>query len=177
MFARSILVAALLLGVTPAYADTPGIEGTLEQSSTTSPKEKVEFARSAVEEIGTSVKTVEKLLEQAEKDKDEEAKECLTRKLTAMRSLFEVVKVSNNNMQQALAGSDMTHADLEFRKVAVALAKTRDFLAEAHACVGKAGAERGDSAVSINEGPESLVDPTVVEDPPAIDLEDPISPQ
>ncbi|MFZ5475782.1 MAG: hypothetical protein ACOZNI_03310 [Myxococcota bacterium] len=163
MLVRSLLALALL-GVTPALADTPGIEGSLEQSATTSPKEKVEFARSAVDEIGTSVKTVEKLLEQATKDKDEEAKECLTRKLTAMKALHEVVKVSNNNMQQALASSDMVHADLEFRKVAVALAKTRDFLAEAHACVGKAGAERGDSAVAVNENMESLVDPSVVEE-------------
>jgi hypothetical protein len=177
MFARSLLVATLLLGASPAFADTPGIEGTLEQSATTSPKEKVEFARAAVDEIGTSVKTVEKLLEQAEKDEDEEAKECLARKLAAMKSLYEVVKVSNNNMQAALSNSDMTHADLEFRKVAVALSKTREFLAEAHACVGEAGAERGDSAVSINEGPTSLVDPTVVEDPPPIEDDPRFSPQ
>lgn len=146
-----------------AEAATPGVAGQLEQSATTSPKEKVEFARAAIEEIGTSVKTVEKLLEQAQKDKNVEHIECLTRKLTPLRALYEVTRQSNTTMQEALAASDNVHADQEFRKVAVALTKARDFLAEAQACVGDTGVKRGDASVSVNETMESLVDVSDVE--------------
>lgn len=153
----SLLLPLLLTLAGPAHAATPGISGQLEQSSTTSPKEKVEFARSAIEEISASVKTVEKLLEQAQKDKNVEHIECLTRKLTPLRALYEVSRQSSNTMQESLAASDNIHADQEFRKIAVALTKARDFLAEAQACVGDSGIRRGESSVSVNETLESLV--------------------
>lgn len=167
----TLLVLALAV-VTPAHADTPGIAGTLEQSSATSPKEKVDFAASAVEEIGTSIKTVEKLLAEAEKDKDTEAVECLQRKLTPMKALLEVSKTSSNAMQQFLAASDVVHGDLEYRKVAVALSKTRDFLAEAQACVGETGAQKVDPIVSV-EAPEDS-GPAIVD--VVIDIDDGTSP-
>lgn len=162
----SLLLSLLLTAVAPALAATPGITGTLEQSSTTSPKEKVEFARSAIEEIAASVRTVEKLLEQAQKEKNVEHIECLTRKLTPMRALYEVTRQSSNTMQEALAASDNIHADQEFRKVAVALTKARDFLAEAQACVGDSGVKRGESSISVNETMESLVGMEDVETEP-----------
>lgn len=167
----STLLLALALSLAPAEAATPGVAGTLEQSSSTSAKEKVEFARAAVEEIGSAVKTVEKLLEQAQKEKNVEHIECLTRKLTPLRALYEVTRQSNTTMQAALAASDSVHADQEFRKVAVALTKSRDFLAEAQACVGDAGVKRGDASVSINEGGENLVSDSNVEG--EIDVEPP----
>lgn len=146
----SILLAALVVA-SPAWADTPGVSGTLEQSSSTSPKEKVEFAGSAIKEIEGAVGTVQKLLEQAEKDKNTEQIECLQRKLTPLKALLEVSKTSSNALQQSLAANDAVHADLEYRKIAVALSKARDFLAEAQACVGESGARRGDAVVSVDD--------------------------
>jgi hypothetical protein len=155
-----VLVVLLTLLGAPARADTPGVVGQLEQSATTSPKEKVAFSEAAVLEIGGAVKTVEKLLDEATKQKNTEEIECLTRKLTPLKALLEVSKASNTAMQSALASSDAVHADQEFRKIAVALTKSRDFLAEAQACVGDAGAKRGNAAITVVEGEGSLVDET-----------------
>ena len=67
------MLGALALSLTaPAVAQTPGVTGELEQSATTSPKEKTEFADAAVAEIEGAVKTVEGLLSNAEKEKNVE---------------------------------------------------------------------------------------------------------
>ena len=158
-------IVLMLAMVAPARADTPGIAGTLEQSSGTTAKEKVDFAASAVEEITGAVKTVQKLLDQAQKDKNTEAIECLSRKLTPMKALLEVSKTSQNSLQSFLAASDAVHGDLEYRKIAVALSKTRDFLAEAQACVGETGAKRGDAVVSV-DAPETS--DNLLEDVPVV---------
>lgn len=144
-----LLAVGFLAG--PALADTPGVAGTLEQSSAATPKEKVEFAASAVKEIDAAVATTQKLLDQATKDKNTEQVECLQRKLTPLRALSEVSKASSNTLTQLLANNDSVHADLEYRKIAVALSKARDFLAEAQACVGETGARRGDAVVSVDD--------------------------
>lgn len=153
-----------------ALADTPGISGELEQSSTTSPKEKVAFSEAAIIEIGGAMRTVEKLLEEAQKEKNVEHVECLTRKLTPLKALYEVSRQSNTVMQQALSVSDAVHADQEFRKVAVALTKSRDFLVEAQACVGDNGVKRGEGGVTVTGG-----DGLTAEDPEDIEpsIEDP----
>lgn len=155
---RSLLIVLVACAAAwrPAFAATPGVSAELEMASTTSPKEKVEFTRRALEEMSTGVKTVEKLLEQAEKDKNVEHVDCLQRKLTPMRALLEVSKASNTSMQQSLAASEIARADQEFRKVAVALTKSRDFLAEAQACVGDSGVRRGDASIAITETTEAL---------------------
>ena len=171
-----MLLALLSTFVTPAHADTPGIVGELEQSSTTSPKEKVAFSEAAVVEIGGAVKTVEKLLEEAQKEKNVEQVECLTRKLTPLHALLEVSRQSNTTMQQALSVSDTVHADQEFRKVAVALTKSRDFLAEAQACVGDTGVKRGAAAVTLAEGEGVLVDETALDGALDDGTDPPISP-
>lgn len=163
-----LLVSAFALA-TPAFAETVGVTGGVEQSSTTSPREKVLFADGAVSEIGAAVKTVEGLLADAEKAKNTEQIECLTRKLTPMRALSEVSSLSSNTMKQALAANDPVHADQEFRKVAVALTKTREFLAEAQACVGETGVQRGQASATVTDNTTSLVgegDVEIVETPP-----------
>lgn len=157
---RSLTLPLLALGLAlggPAYAQSTGISGELEQSASTSPKEKAQFVDGALAEIADGVKTVEGLLADAEKEKNVEQIECLTRKLTPMRALLEVSKQSSNAMRQNLASNDVVHADQEFRKVAVALTKTREFLAEAQACVGDSGVERGDSSATVTDATENDV--------------------
>lgn len=154
----SLASLALLLSA-PAAAQEAGISGELEQSATTTPREKTEFADGALSEIEAAVKTVEGLLKDAEnaKEKNAEQIECLTRKLTPLQALFEVSRQSNNAMKQFLAANDTVHADQEFRKVAVALTKAREFLAEAQACVGDTGVERGDSSATVTDGGDNYV--------------------
>ena len=154
-----IAVILVVLGalVTPrAFAATPGASGAVEQAPTMSPKEKVEFARSALEEMTNSVKTVEKLLEQAQKDKQAEVVDCLTKKLTPMRSLVDITRTSSNSMQAALAANDSVHADGEFRKIAVALSKVREFIQEALTCVGNGAGDKAKSSSTITQSADTL---------------------
>lgn len=158
------LILATPVLVQPAHAQTPGISGELEQSSTSSPKEKTQFTDAALAEIEGAVKTVEALLVDAEKDKNVEEIECLTRKLTPMRALLEVSKQSGNTMRLSLAANDTVHADQEFRKVAVALTKVREFLAEAQACTGDAGVERGEASSTVTDNGVNDIDADTVPD-------------
>lgn len=153
-----VLFGALL--ASPAFAQEAGISGELEQSATTTPREKAEFADGALAEIEGAVKTVETLLKDAEsaKDKNIERIECLTRKLTPLKALSEVARQSANSMKQYLAANDGVHADQEFRKIAVALTKAREFLAEAQACVGDSDTERGESSATVTDGGDNYVD-------------------
>lgn len=152
------LLLLLAIAAPVAYAATNGVVGELEQSSTSTPKEKLDFATKATEEIDSAVKTVEKLLEQAKKENDKEAIECLNRKLTPMRALREVATMTSNNMQQFLASNDTVHTEQEFRKIAVALTKTREFLAEAQQCVAASGGQPGKTASSVSSSTEDLID-------------------
>ncbi|MDP2306381.1 MAG: hypothetical protein Q8P18_10185 [Pseudomonadota bacterium] len=147
-----------MLFAAPVLAQTPGISGELEQSSTTSPKEKSVFTDAALAEIEGSVNTVQALLTAAEKEKNVEEIECLTRKLTPLRALLEVSRQAGNTMKLSLAANDTVHADQEFRKVAVALTKAREFLAEAQACTGDAGVERGDASSTVTDNGENSID-------------------
>jgi len=173
---RIVMLVATLgaLSSSAAYAQESGVSGELEQSATTSPREKTEFADGALAEIEGAVRTVEGLLKDAEaaKEKNAEQIECLVRKLTPMKSLSEVSRQSSNTMKQYLAANDTVHADQEFRKVAVALTKSREFLAEAQACVGDSGVQRGDSSATVTDGGDNYVNDA---DVPAID-EVPASP-
>lgn len=157
----SLLGVVGLLLTAPVWAQTPGISGELEQSSTSSPEEKVTFTDAALAEIEASVKTVEALLTAAEKENNVEGIECLTRKLTPLRALLEVSRQSGDTMKQALASNDTVHADGEFRKVAVALTKVREFLAEAQACTAAAGVERGETSATVTDNGEKSIDADV----------------
>lgn len=171
-------VILLVLGVLiapVASAATPGASGAVEQAPTLSPKEKVDFARSAMEEMSAAVKTVEKLLEQAQKDKQEAVVECLTKKLTPMRALVDITKESSNTMQAALAANDSVHADGEYRKIAVALSKVREFLQEALTCGGSAASDKAKSVATITQTINDLADGSNVEDG-SPQLDDPVVP-
>jgi len=144
-------------------AATPGASGSVEQAGTMTPKEKSEFARSALEEMNAAVKKVENLLEQANKEKQTEAVECLSKKLTPMRTLVDVTRESTNSMQLAMAANDAAHTDTEFRKIAVALSKVRDFLQEALACGGSSADEKAKSVATITQTVEDLVDGSGIE--------------
>jgi uncharacterized coiled-coil protein SlyX len=155
----SLLSGILLLGAAPtAWAASPGVVGELEQASSTSPKEKTAFADAAMQEINAAIKEVEALLERANRDKNQDHIECLTRKLTPMKSMRDVTAQSNTAMRQALASNNIDHADQEFRKIAVALAKTREFLAEAKSCVGSTNGEKAKSVSTITQTTADIAD-------------------
>jgi hypothetical protein len=53
-------------------------------------------------------------------------------------------------MTDALADGNDERAEHEFRKIAIALSKVRQFVAEAEACVGQGGAVDGDTDVTVD---------------------------
>jgi post-segregation antitoxin (ccd killing protein) len=75
----------------------------------------------------------------------------LRSKAASVRALVEVSSQAQTTMQEALAASQTERAQHEFRKVAVALSKVRQFVAEAEACLGKAGATPGTTEVTMTE--------------------------
>lgn len=161
----SLLLFAPRLALAADAPESSGVSGALEQTGAASPAEKEAFANAAVTEINAAVHTVEKLLSDAEREKDKntEAIECLQRKLTPLQALADAAGSSASSLSVAIASGDSVHADQEYRLVAVALSKARDFLAEAHACVGDTGAKEGNTEVSVDDQGTSA-EPPLVED-------------
>ena len=141
-----------VLGSVDAYAADDGIRGELEQAAETTPEEKVRFVERVLEEMQGAVRETGKLLESAEKSKDVVRMQCLNQKLTSIRALLAVSEQASGAMQNALVAAENQSADHEFRKIAVALSKVRQFNAEADACLGAVGTQPGAIEIEVEEG-------------------------
>jgi hypothetical protein len=117
-----------------AFAQDSGIASELERTASTSPAEKIAYAEVSNREVSDAVKHVGKLLETARRS-DPDAVTCLQSRLTSIRALQQVSELAENNMASALNSESMERADHEFRKIAVAVSKTRQLSAEAERCV------------------------------------------
>lgn len=150
-----VLVLGLSVAITPASAQDGeiGVVGDLERVASTSPEEKIDYASSANAEVDEVVKAITKLVEAARRDSDVEQQQCLSNKLTAVRALRGVSESAESAMQQRLEAGDLERADHEFRKIAVALAKARQLMAEAERCTDS-GALRDGSTTLVVEGGE-----------------------
>jgi hypothetical protein len=131
------LFGALLVGV--AWADEPSATGDLERVAGTTSEEKVAYANNAVDEMRDGVKTVSKLLTDAQRDGEgsEEQRtrlQCINNHLTSMKSLLAVSESAATSLQEDLSNGSSELADHELRKIAVALDKSRQLLSEADAC-------------------------------------------
>jgi hypothetical protein len=136
-----------LLGFTP---NAQAQDDQVEAASSTTPKEKLDFAVEAITEMGEGVKTVEKLQEQVTRDGDEELIQCVRIKMASVKALTDVSERANESMTDALAEGNDERAEHEFRKIAIALNKVRQFVAEAEACVGQGGVVDGDTEVTVD---------------------------
>ena len=144
---------AVALASGAAYAqDTPDAAGQLESAAATTPKEKMDFATSALAEMSASEKTVRKMLEQAQKEGESAASkvQCLNNKLASIRALQEVSDGANRSMQESLAANQNELADFHYRKIAVAITKVRQFVAEAEACMGQNGTTGGTESIDVS---------------------------
>ncbi len=144
-----LLSAALLFGAPAAVAQEAG-SGTLEQGSTVTDKEKIEFVSAAIEEMSATVKAVSKQLEDAEKEGDDLKIKCLSKKLAAIQALSDVSGNAQDAMEKAIEDGESAGAQHEFRKVAVALSKVRQFKAEADACVSDSSSTPGVTNVNVS---------------------------
>lgn len=150
---RLLSVALALMapvGAAQAWDDATGSQ--INLASSTSPKQKLDFAKQAADEMDAAVIAVGKLKETAEKDGDPDKIQCVKNKEVAIKALVDVSRKSNAALKEALQAGQSDLAEHEFRKVAVARSKTSQFLAEARACVGGGGTVAGNTDVEVNGG-------------------------
>ncbi len=149
LIAAGVLGGLVLTWAPPAMAQDAGVSGGLEKTSATTPKEKEAFVNSALTEIRGIAKDISKALEDAEREQDLVRSNCLTKKQASVSTLVEVAEQAQAQMNAYLAAGDSDKADFEFRKVAVALSKARQFDAEADACLGESGTQPGVTDVQV----------------------------
>ena len=158
-----VLAAALLTGNARAQ-EVSDTASELERAASTTPAEKVAYAESANQEIRDGEKQISRLLEQARRESDAEAIECLLSRLTSVRALLQVSEGAEVSMRNAIAASNNEMANHEFRKIAVAVGKTRMLVAEAQRCASHQELESGttllDWTTMLDEGDDGLVDQT-----------------
>ena len=148
MLGPAVLIGMLLISV-DARADD-GVGSLLEQTATSTPQQKLEYAQEANDEMSDAVKFVGKLLEGARRDSDVEGLQCLTSRLTSIRALLQVSQSAELVMKDALGTGQGEKAEHEFRKVAVALSKSRQLLAEAERCASSDdNLSSGDSSIRV----------------------------
>jgi hypothetical protein len=157
----------------PAVAQDPAAGGQLEQSISLSDDEKRDFASQALVEMELAHKQVTKLLEGAERLKEDERAqvvECLSAWNSKIWTLREVSLLAADSMEEAIITSRGSVANTEFRKVAAALSKVRQFLAEAQACTGDADAAPGVTSVDVVSAALSEADETELTDDGNVDV-------
>jgi hypothetical protein len=166
-------LTGLLLATDPGASaqdpgSTPGLMGELERVASTTPEEKVKYASDGLAEMSNDVRAVTKMLEAARKEPDSAKKvQCLANILTSMRALLAVSQKADVAMQKDLATGALELADHEFRKIAVALSRTRNLMFEAERCTASPESQSGRTDVTV-EGDEGDEDDLIGE---AIDID------
>lgn len=147
----AFLGVALLFAVSAVAAttDTPvGVSSDIERTASTTPEEKIAYAERGNQEIRDAERQMTKLLEQARKDPNgAEAVQCVVSRLTAVRALVQVSMKAEVDMKTALQTGEEERANHEYRKIAVAVSKTRVLLAEANRCLTGEQVESGTTLV------------------------------
>lgn len=160
-FPTLALLLTLVGGASLAVAQELETEGSIERLSSTTPEEKLQFAATANDEMRLTVKSVSKLLETARRESNAEKLQCVSTLLTSIRSLVQVSEQAEVAMVEALSAGELERADHEFRKVAVALNKTRSLQAEAERCGDEGGLRSGETVVDVVGGVTADGDDTV----------------
>jgi hypothetical protein len=140
LFGLVTIIAVAASG--PSLADPEG-------SPPASPTELRADAETALSEIQSYVDTMASDLGDAEGDRAAARLECLTGKLSSTRTLNEVSHQAGEEMELALQAGEVDRARHEFRKIEVALDRSRQYAAEAQNCLGERGASTGVTQVDI----------------------------
>lgn len=171
---RLLIALLALAGATWAVSDagaaTPtGVSSELEQTASTTPEEKIAYATSALEEIQAALVQIDKLLSQQKSKGGEgstDAINCLRLKYTSVLALNDVAQSASVSMQTALDDDNDELANHEYRKIAVAVSKTRQLLAEAQTCASDGSVSSGTTIVDWETaltGGDDLQEPTIDE--------------
>lgn len=137
---RSWLIAApvaiLLLASSQVPAAEPGVKGSIERLSSSTPQEKLAYAADALDEMRAAERAMERI-ESASPD-------CVKQRLPLLRSLIEVSSIAETNMGRWISQGNTVRADSEFRKIAIALTQSRTLQAEAERCSSGESSAVGD---------------------------------
>ncbi len=156
----SLALAGLLWLAPAVQAQETGVAGELERTAGATPKEKLDYSAGAVEEMREAVKSTSRLLEAARRDGAVEEIQCLSNRMTPLRALLQVSEQAETSLKDRLGVQDTAGADREFRKIAVALTKSRQLVAEAERCVDATALQSGDTVTSW-EGAATTGDDTI----------------
>jgi hypothetical protein len=166
---RQLLAGVALLAVLAtsgrALGQDPTTASDLEMAASSTPQDKIAYAESANAEINEAVRQINRLLEQARKESDADAIECLISRFTSVRALLQVSQSAEISMKNSIAAAEEEKANHEYRKIAVAVSKSRMLLAEAQRCASEDQLESGTTLVDfttvLGEGGDTLPDVTI----------------
>lgn len=143
-------VVGLLFVAAPAFGQGAGRTSQVQSARSADPAQMAQYVRGALEEMMNGLKSVSRLSEAARREGDDEMLRCVQVKLSNVRALMMVSERANGAMKEAQARGSNERAEHEFRKVVVSLAKVRQFVAEAEACMGDVGTTPGTSEVQVD---------------------------
>lgn len=146
---RPLLAVFLVSALTsaPAWAQEGGFTSELERVADASPEEKVAYVEASVREIEDSHAIVQAMMDEARDARDNQTIQCVSGRLRDLTALESVSQQAERDMINAMGAQNFERASHEFRKVAVALQRSRMLLAEAERCVG--GQELADGETSV----------------------------
>lgn len=121
------MMSSMLLSLVLTASAARGI---VEQESTTSSREKMVFAATAISEM----RDVHAELEVMERASDGDRSICLVKKVAHVGELIDASETASNRIPDALAEGADEAAELEFKKVTVALGRARQVRDEASVC-------------------------------------------
>ncbi|MEL6350034.1 MAG: hypothetical protein AAFV53_43435, partial [Myxococcota bacterium] len=131
MIMAGALLSVLVWATMPAQAQQGPPNISAESATQTTADEKLAFTRDALTEMNEALGLSTQYLEQAQADGDEDTIQCVRLKQASIKALRDVSERANMMMQDALSSGSPERSNHEFRKVAVALSKVRQFMAEA----------------------------------------------
>jgi hypothetical protein len=147
---KFVVGMVVLLSTGPAFGQSSGRTSQVQSARSGNPAEMSQYVRSALEEMMNGLKAVSRLSDAARREGDDEMLRCVQVKLSNVRALMMVSERANGAMKEAQARSSGERAEHEFRKIVVSLAKVRQFVAEADACMGDVGTTPGTSEVQVD---------------------------
>lgn len=122
-------------------------------------QEKAANSATHLERMKAILARVLKHVEDAREERDVVKLNCVNEKLTAIKGLLRISEQADVSMQEALARRNSEVANHEYEKIAIAMSKCEQLVAESEACVGELAVYAGDTQVEVEitgEPPEDL---------------------
>lgn len=140
------ITTVLLFALAPtAFGQDSGVSSELSRVATATAEEMEEYAADATQESRAIVRDLARLADSGKGDSD-----CVSNSLTAARALLQVADGAVVDLSEALETGERGRAELEFRKIAIALKKSRELQAEGERCgLGEASSD-GKTRITVD---------------------------